>query len=197
MTAERLSPVLQMEAIEAARRVVAVGATPREQGRALGEIAKDKIRELYDIKLAQYRGSLERWDEIVAGARPLMQRLTPHTYDELLGQAEGAGMAEHALLRLATEYEISMELRANVSGDKCTGLLSHRLLQRPGVQVIGQNNDENPDVWADGRLDIIVEHRQPTDADHTGAPIDCVLYTHPGIPAYMGINGEGLGVTWL
>ena len=98
MTAERLSPVLQMEAIEAARRVVAVGATPREQGRALGEIAKDKIRELYDIKLAQYRGSLERWDEIVAGARPLMQRLTPHTYDELLGQAEGAGMAASGAL---------------------------------------------------------------------------------------------------
>lgn len=193
-----------MEAIEAARRVVAQGSTAREQGRSLGAAAKDKIRELYDLKVQQYdaAGALARWDEIVAGAAPLMERFTPHTLEELRGQAEGAGMDEHALLRLATEYEISMDLRGNVSGGKCTGLLSHRLMHRPGVQVIGQNNDENPAVWADGKLDIIVEHRAPpaTADDHSGEggrPLDCVLYTHPGIPAYMGLNSKGLGVTWF
>jgi hypothetical protein len=188
-----------MEAIETARRVVALGSTAREQGRSLGAAAKDKIHELYDLKVRQYEedGALARWDEIVAGATPLMERYTPHTLEELLGQAEGAEMDTHALLRLATEYEISMELRGDVSGGKCTGLLAHRLVNRPGVQVIGQNNDENPAAWAEGKLDIIVEHRSPSNDSNEAGPLDCVLYTHPGIPAYMGLNGAGLGVTWF
>jgi hypothetical protein len=191
-----------MEApIEVARRVVALGSTAREQGRSLGAAAKDKIHELYDLKVRQYEdaGALARWDEIVAGATSLMERFTPHTLEELLGQAEGAEMDAHALLRLATEYEISMELRGDVSGGKCTGLLAHRLVHRPGVQVIGQNNDENPAVWAEGKLDIIVEHRSPagTGRSNEGGPLDCVLYTHPGIPAYMGLNSKGLSVTWF
>ena len=37
-----------MEAIESARRVVALGSTAREQGRSLGAAAKDKIHELYE-----------------------------------------------------------------------------------------------------------------------------------------------------
>ena len=38
---------------------------------------------------------MERWDEVANAQRPLMQQHTPHTYAELLGQAEGAEIDPH------------------------------------------------------------------------------------------------------
>ena len=76
---------------------------------------------------------MERWDEIATAQKPLMEQHTPHTYLELLGQAEGAEIEPHALFLLATEYEISMESFGDRGkpmsvGDKCTGLLTHKAL---------------------------------------------------------------------
>ena len=75
---------------------------------------------------------MERWDEIATAQKPLMEQHTPHTYLELLGQAEGAEIEPHALFLLATEYEISMESFGDRGkpmsvGDKCTGLLTHNI----------------------------------------------------------------------
>jgi hypothetical protein len=192
------------------RLVLAEGSTPREQGRALGRVAATQICELYALKLAQYESlgaaHLQRWDELADAMTPLMRQHTPHTHEELLGQAEGCGLPLQALLRMAVEYDLSMtDLGARAPppmGDKCTGLVAHRKgsgSSSGGVALIGQNNDENRFIWKHAELDIIAELRQPAalgsgaSADHT----DVLLYTHPGIPAYMGVNGAGVSVTWF
>eukprot|EP01050_Picozoa_sp_SAG11_P027373 SAG11_NODE_6904_length_1228_cov_1.350753_2_plen_216_part_00 len=184
------------------RRVVVEGATPHEQGVALGQAARERINHVFTAKVDQYRaipGAMERWETIASAAEATMQEHTPHTYAELVGQAEGAGLETRALMLMATEYELSMsDLGARAAppmGDKCTGVLAHRGGDRGGgVVLIGQNNDENRLIWDRAELDIIAELRQPAGRS---ACSDVLLYTHPGIPAYMGVNGAGVAVTWF
>ena len=175
------------------------GVTAREQGRALGRAAADSIHAMYSLKLEQYseiEGAVNRWDEIVGAVQPLMERLMPHTYAELHGQAEGADISPHALLRMSTEYELSMSsVGERAVADKCTGLVAHNV--EGGVSVIGQNNDENMALWMEGKLDYVADLRQPHPGiTPAGSPLDALIYTHPGVPAYMGINSRGVSVTW-
>ena len=180
------------------RLVQARGATAREQGRALGRAAADSIHTMYALKLEQYSeiaGAVDRWDEIVGAVQPLMERLMPHTYAELLGQAEGADISPQALLRMSTEYELSMSsVGERAVADKCTGLVAHNI--EGGVSVIGQNNDENMALWMEGKLDYVADLRQPQPGMTPGSPLDALVYTHPGVPAYMGVNSVGVSVTW-
>ena len=43
---------------------------------------------------------------------------------------------------------------------------------------------------AAGQLDGVIHHR-----DESG--LETLIYTHPGIPAYMGMNSAGLCLLWM
>jgi len=55
--------------------------------------------------------------------------------------------------------------------------------KRPGL--CAQNVDEAPWGWLDGEKDVVFHHKTP----ETG--LETMLYTHPGVPAYCGMNNRG------
>ncbi|OQY03896.1 MAG: hypothetical protein B6I22_10560, partial [Desulfobacteraceae bacterium 4572_123] len=56
--------------------------------------------------------------------------------------------------------------------------------------ICGQNNDECLNHWAAGQLDAVIHHRSESG-------METFVYTHPGIPAYMGMNSAGLCLLWM
>ncbi|MGB1027997.1 MAG: C45 family autoproteolytic acyltransferase/hydrolase, partial [Rhodospirillaceae bacterium] len=106
---------------------------------------------------------------------------------EMDALAAAAGCAPDTMLYLACEYEAWME--KSRGGEKCTGFIAANAgTPDPGL-LMGQTNDEDPAAWLGGGLDLVV-HRSG------GADPDSLIYTHPGVPAYMGINAAGLVVQW-
>jgi len=55
--------------------------------------------------------------------------------------------------------------------------------------ILGQTNDEDPEDWFSAKYDKVIHL---TDENNCKS----FIYTHPGIPAYMGMNCHKLVVLW-
>ena len=62
------------------------------------------------------------------------------------------------------------------------------LIQKTAAPFAGQTNDEDFSEWIP-YLDVVLKHQ------NTEGP-SALVYTHPGIAAYMGMNNAGLSVLW-
>ena len=201
---------LALSAAGSARLRHVAGSTPHERGRALGTTLGAAMQAIYDTKLARYSetpGAIAKWHAIANHTAAAIARYAPNTMAEIEGAASALsarGTSPAVALMLAVEYELLQSLAGDplsaAAGDKCTGYAGVSAAT-PGSSVSGQNNDEDPSLWLDGRLDVVLHYDSDGAAGGAvggaagGAPA-ALVYTHPGYPAYMGVNARGLAVLW-
>ena len=171
-------------------RLVQASGSSFERGNIIGAAVRDRlIRTLGTQEYAdQKRGekSLHDWLPAAKSFMPYIEDHAPETLLEMYGMAEGAGVSFDDILLLACAYEKLM----GGGAEHCTGFAAMGAATATGDLVCGQNNDEAIDAWSSGQADIVVHHIAPTG-------LETLIYTHPGIPAYMGMNSDGLCVLWM
>lgn len=172
------------------KRYIKVCGTPRERGYQIGQQLKDQIMTNYLNQKEYYRAKeafdYEAWEDMAKRYVPMMEKWTPEVLEELYGMAEGSGIEFPKILALTTAYEKSFG-RDWVS-DKCTSFFVTGKASKDGKTIAAQTNDENLREWRH-ELDVVIHH-------NTENGTEMLIYTHPGVPAYMGINNHGLVILW-
>ncbi len=105
------------------------------------------------------------------------------------GMAEGAQCDFGAILLLTCAYEKRMG--SGIAANHCTAFAAWKEATEDGRLLCGQNNDETPEAWLKAEHDVVIHHHDSSSGQQT------LIYTHPGIPAYMGMNSDGLCLTWM
>ncbi len=100
--------------------------------------------------------------------------------------ASGADLKFEEILALTSAYELAVA-GGNVA-NKCTGFFAAGSYTETGGAICGQTNDEDFSEWIP-YLDVVLGHKNSEG-------LSALVYTHPGIAAYMGLNEAGLGVLW-
>ncbi len=171
------------------QRYIEVKGNARERGRQIGKLLKMQILTNYKNQTAFYRNSedydYKDWEEMAVRYIPMMKKWAPEVLEEMYGMAEGAEVDFKMILALTTAYEKSFA-RDQIS-DKCTSFFTTGKASKDGKTIAGQTNDERFTEWL-YQLDVVIHHREEEK--------EVLTYTHPGIPAYMGINNRGLAVLW-
>jgi hypothetical protein len=169
------------------------------RGRQFGRLAAPLIRTVFAAQdaaetAADGTGLREWWARTGQPLGQAVAQHTPRTHAELVGMAAGAGLPLDDLLALTCSYEKHMKWRpsgrASADAAHCTAFAATGAATADGHLLCGQNNDEVPSCWAHATADVVVRHRQEDG-------LTTLLYTHPGIPAYMGMNSAGLCVLWM
>lgn len=170
-------------------RYVKVFGDSYERGIQIGEKLKDAILTNYQNQKFFYQISekfdYRNWEVLSERYISLMEKWTPDVLEELKGMAHGAGVEFSKILALTTAYEKSFG-RENTS-EKCTSFFVTGKASQNGKTIIGQTNDENIREWRHER-DVVIHH--------VSGEREILTYTHPGVPAYMGMNNQGLAILW-
>ena len=170
-------------------RFIKVEGSVKERGEKIGHLLKDQINTNY-INQKDYYWQLEqfpyeKWEEQSLRYVPIVKRYAPEVLKEMEGMAKGAGLDFKQILALSTAYEKSFN--RNLVSDKCTSFLLSPNVTKEKKVILGQTNDECFKEWL-SELDLVIHHVEKEK--------EVLLYTHPGIPAYMGMNNQGLAVLW-
>lgn len=182
-----------MEAINGthgmSRYIRAEAASPYERGRLLGESISMQIRTLLEYQTQHYLQKdgeqlRDSWMPSVERFVPFIWKHAPNTWSEMEGMAKGAGVDFEEILILSTVYE----KKVGFGSDHCTAFAATGTTTADGNLICGQTNDESMIEWAGGALDLVTHH--------IGEEQETLIYTHPGIPAYMGMNSYGLCFLW-
>mmetsp|Transcript_8760 Transcript_8760/g.10474 ORF Transcript_8760/g.10474 Transcript_8760/m.10474 type:complete len:349 (+) Transcript_8760:28-1074(+) len=163
-------------------RVCIATGNAYERGVAIGMQLKDSIIKQWERNRELYAEKLDLWESITCATKPLIEKHAPFTFQELQGMASVEGLSEDIVFQLACEYE--MYMTRDVSIGKCSGFC----ITEPFL--CGQTNDEDPDHFFNGKLDVLIHHKDPNSS------FQSILYTHPGYPCYFGMNTNGLFVLW-
>ena len=131
--------------------------------------------------------TLHDWLPHARSLLPYISEYAPSTLEEMKGMAEGSGLPFDDILLLACTYEKWFNYHAP---EHCTGFAVMGDASRTGELITGQNNDECFHHWAAGEMDGVIHFRNETG-------METLVYTHPGIPAYMGMNSAGLCILWM
>lgn len=171
------------------QRYIKVKGTAAERGRQAGKQMRDQIVINYKNQREYYRNKegfdYTEWEKLCMRYVPAIEKWAPEVLEEIYGLAEGAGMSREQVMALTTAYEKSFE--RDQAADKCTAFLAAPASTKDGHTIIGQTNDECYAEWL-YQLDTVIHH--------IDGELETLIYTHPGIPAYMGMNNYGLGVLW-
>lgn len=172
-------------------RYLKVEGSSFERGKSIGTNWHDRIisilKSLENATVQQDGLTLHQWLPHARTLMPIIQEYAPHTLKEMEGMAEGSGLNFDDILLLSCAYEKWYNLHAP---EHCTAFAVMNAASKNKHLICGQNNDESLHHWASGQLDGIIHHRQPSG-------LQTLIYTHPGIPAYMGMNSEGLCLLWM
>lgn len=172
------------------KRCVTIRGNDYERGRQAGEALGYSVKVNLCNQIRHYKENsgydFSHWINACKSYIPLVRQYTPHTYEELRGLADGAGLAFEEVLSLTSAYELAVA-GGNVA-DKCTGFFAAGTYTEDGGAICGQTNDEDFSEWIP-YLDVVLKHQ------NTEGP-SALVYTHPGIAAYMGMNNAGLSVLW-
>ena len=195
---------------QAARLRSISGMTAEDRGRSLALELGESAQSLMATKIAFYSripGALDQWHAIANSSASAISKYAPITAAELRGAAANTLGSTAFWTLLANEYELLMWQGGDPppasllvgSADKCTGYAG--IDSTSGISVAGQNNDENPALWHQGALDVVLRYGGGDGASGTNATSAAdapaaLVYTHPGYPGYMGINANGLAVLW-
>ena len=178
-------------------RLVRASGTAGERGESIGAATGERIRALLAAQDQEHRDrdglTLHGWLPAARRFDPFIREHAPVTAAEMDGVAAGAGLPEDDLLLLACAYEKYMGTApapVPATDGHCTALGAAGDATVAGDLICGQNNDELIAGWLGGAVDVIVHHT----ADDG---LQTLLYTHAGVPAYMGMNSAGLCVTWM
>ena len=171
------------------KRFITVNGNAYERGFEIGRQLKMQIETNY-LNQAKYYDvpngvNYTEWGEMAMRYVPFLEKWTPEVLEEMKGTAEGAGMEFKQILAMTTAYEKSF--CRDMVEDKCTAFLLSKDVTKEQKVIVGQTNDECYTEWL-YQLDTVIHH---VDGGQ-----EVMTYTHPGIPAYMGINNDGLAVLW-
>jgi isopenicillin-N N-acyltransferase-like protein len=163
---------------------------PRERGRAHGELWREPIRELAEIRvqLALHRGSFADLDELLAIARrhlPILAMRAPDLHEELLGIAEGADIdpARIVVLNHYTDLrDIDPRAVLGPEAEGCTAIY----LYGPNGAVLGQTWDMHASAEPYVRTIRIAPRGSDTEA---------LCFTLTGCLGMTGIGQHGVAVT--
>ena len=172
------------------KRLIVAQGDAFERGRLIGEETGERIRALLRAQEAADIGkdglTLHKWLPQAKAFLPYIQKHASESLTEMEGVASGAGLPFDEILLLACVYEKHMGKGA----DHCTAFAATGAATASGELICGQNNDESVAPWLEGAMDVVIHQ-----IDSSGQAV--LLYTHPGIPAYMGMNSAGLCVMWM
>lgn len=171
-------------------RLIVAQGDAFERGRVIGERSSERIRK---VLRAQEQADVDKdgltlhdWLGQAEAFMPCIKEHAAETLTEMEGVAAGSGLAFDDILLLSCVYEKHMGKGA----EHCTAFAAAGAATATGELICGQNNDEAVEPWVGGTMDVVIHHR-----DESG--LETLLYTHPGIPAYMGMNSAGLCVMWM
>ena len=168
-------------------RFITVTGSPKERGEQIGQLLQKQIETNYinqkDFYWEKQRYRYEEWEEQAFHYISAIKKWAPEVLEEMEGLAEGSNLDFKQILALSTAYEKSFD--RNLVSDKCTSFLLSPKVTKDKNVIIGQTNDECFREWL-SELDVVIHHIEDKK--------EVLLYTHPGIPAYMGINNHGLAV---
>jgi len=170
----------------------------------VGTLLGHSVSDLIKIRMGMYNARGVRvWAELADVASRNWRSHAPVSWRELQGMRR-AGLTQEQLCMLGSDFEMQMlswsddslwaasesydgTSESKAPGGRCTAFAitdAHQL-----GPLCGQNVDEEPSGWLHGSRDMVIRHV----GDPDGSP-DVLLYTHPGVPAYCGMNSSGLAV---
>ncbi len=182
--------------MEMYKRLYRVEGNAYERGKQAGEQMNEQMKANYNNQVTFYKNQgydYADWEAIAERHYvPILEKWAPEVLDEVRGMADGSDLSFAQVLAMTTAYEKSFAVDTvadkHVDG-KCTSFLATGEATKGGQTVIGQTNDEDLIEWI-YQLDVVVHHVDP----ETGK--EQLIYTHPGVPAYMGMNNDGVAVLW-
>jgi len=184
-------------------RVIVAEGDAFARGRAVGENCAENIRVLLKqqdyMNILDGSGSLRDWLPRAKAVVPLIEKHAPVALAEMQGTAAGADLPFDDILLLTCAYDKNFLYWAELEkADKarqakkeaqqggCTSMAAFT----PDGLICAENNDERPWEWDQAKQDIVL---------HCIAPdgLETLIFTHPGIPACMGMNSAGLVLMWM
>jgi len=172
-------------------RYIEVIGSAYQRGFAIGRECREGIFTMLESNEHAAREqdglTLHDWLPNARTLLPYVQEHAPRTLEEMKGMAAGSGVQFEDILLLSCAYEKWFNYHAP---DHCTGFAAMAGSTKDGRLLCGQNNDERFDHWAAGQKDLVVHHKNESG-------LETLIYTHPGIPAYMGMNSSGLCLLWM
>jgi isopenicillin-N N-acyltransferase like protein len=189
--------------------LVEVYGGPRERGRQHGEACREHIRAYADTLLRVLGGEAElrSLDTSSGGPErrltpddlynraltflPLFDAFAPHLVEEIRGIGEGANLPFAAALLVNVRAEIAGVQRVAATSashagaqpaDGCTAFGAGRQATANGTVLLGQNQDQAPEMEG---LGIVLKVRPDG-----GPPV--LMATFGGLVGYPGLNGDGV-----
>lgn len=171
------------------KRYITVQGNHYERGVQIGKGLKEQIQINYSNQTKYYRDkedfNYEKWGGIAMRYIPAIEKWAPEVLEEIRGLAEGAQMSLEQIMGITTAYEKSFS--RDLISEKCTSFLLSPQVTYAHKVFAGQTNEECLLEWMN-EMDAVIHHVSGED--------EILLYTHPGVPAYTGINNHGLVVLW-
>ena len=172
------------------RRITATGSS-YARGESIGKRWRNSIitilKSLETAALAKDGMTLQDWLPRARGLLPFIQEYAPITLEEMKGMAAGSDLSLDNILLLTCAYEKWFDYH---TPEHCTAFAVMGEASKTSELICGQNNDECLHHWAAGQLDGVIHHRAESG-------LETLIYTHPGIPAYMGMNSAGVCLLWM
>jgi isopenicillin-N N-acyltransferase-like protein len=185
--------------------LIEVRGAPRERGRQHGEACREQVRAYAETLRrvlageAHLRGldagrpaaapalSVGELYERALTFVPFFEAFAPRLVEEIRGIAEGAGVPFAAALLVNVRAEVAgvrgaARGAARGANDGCTAFAAAGAATAGGAVLLGQNQDQAPDMEA---LGVVLKVR-PDD----GPP--ALMATFGGLVGYPGVNGEGV-----
>ncbi|HDZ21546.1 hypothetical protein LCGC14_0124000 [marine sediment metagenome] len=173
------------------------------RGKIVGGVCGAGIRRLLEcqdfMNILDRSGSLREWLPKARATVPLIEKHAPTALAEMHGTAEGADLPFDDILLLVCAYDKSFlywtevekaKKAAEADAAKQQGGCTSFAAFTPDGLICAENNDERPWEWDEATHDVVLHL-----IDEDG--LETLTYTHPGIPAYMGMNSAGLVLMWM
>ncbi len=183
------------------RAIVAEGGA-FARGKVVGEQCAAGIRKLLEcqdfMNILDRSGSLRGWLPKAQATVPLIEKHAPTALAEMQGTAAGADLPFDDILLLVCAYdksflywtELAKAKKAEADAAEQQGGCTSFAAFTPDGLICAENNDERPWEWDEGTRDVVLHL-----IDEDG--LETLTFTHPGIPAYMGMNSAGLVLMWM
>ena len=172
-------------------RYLAVTGNSYKRGELIGKNYSSAIitilKSVENASLSKDGMTLHQWLPHAKSFLPYISEYAPGTLEEMHGMAAGCDLQFDDILLLACAYEKWLECSAP---EHCTAFAAMGEVSKTAELICGQNNDECLNHWAAGQLDCVIHHRHESG-------LETLIYTHPGVPAYMGMNSAGLCLLWM
>ena len=173
-------------------RYLKIEGNNEERGIKIGENIKDRIDVHYTnlIKYAKTELNIDfnEFSNRCLDYIPYIEKYAPNTKEEIFGIIKGSNSSINKILALNSTYDLTMEDLPIMEADKCTAFSCFSKSTLNNMIICGQTNDESFQNWP-SELDIVFHHK-----DNSG--LETIIYTHPGVVAYMGMNNAGIALLW-